>query len=162
VQRSACPAETSTDLDIAYGGAWLARPAGASWSGRAAGGRAGAGAAKLRYQQTKIEQGPNTLLVDAEVVAIIREQQRWADEHLSPRWAPGVKPKYLFLAHKMNRHADKPYTIERIHIIVGELARRLDIGTRRAAAASLGACRCAIRVSPGTATLRGGAGPRPR
>jgi integrase len=87
----------------------------------------GAFVAKLRYQQTKIEQGPNMLLVDAEVVAIIREQQRWADEQLSPRWAPGVKPKYLFLAHKMNRHADKPYTIERIHNTVGELARRLDI-----------------------------------
>jgi integrase len=83
--------------------------------------------AKLRYQQTKIEQGPNTVLVDAEIVAIIQEQQQWADEHLSPRWAPGTKPKYLFLAHKMNRHADKPYTSERIYLTVGEFARRLDI-----------------------------------
>jgi len=34
--------------------------------------------AKLRYQQTKIAQAPDTILVDAEIVAIIAEQQRWA------------------------------------------------------------------------------------
>ncbi|GAA3263961.1 tyrosine-type recombinase/integrase [Nonomuraea helvata] len=87
----------------------------------------GAFVAKLRYQQTKIEQAPDTMLVDAEIVAIIREQQQWADIHLAPRWAPGTRPKYLFLAHKMNRHADKPYTVEAIHQKVVDFAQRLDI-----------------------------------
>lgn len=87
----------------------------------------GAFVAKLRYQQTKIEQAPDTILVDAEVVAIIRAQQQWADTHLGPRWAAGVSPKYLFLAHKMNRHADKHYPVERIHQTLSEFARRLGI-----------------------------------
>jgi integrase len=83
--------------------------------------------AKLRDQQTKIDRAPDTMLVDAEIVAIIGEQQRWVDEHLSQRWAPRTSPRYLFLAARMNRHADKPYTLERIHLMVGDLARRLGI-----------------------------------
>jgi len=83
--------------------------------------------AKLRDQQTKIDRAPDTMLVDAEIVAIIGEQQRWVDEHLCQRWAPRTSPRYLFLAARMNRHADKPYTLERIHLMVGELARRLGI-----------------------------------
>lgn len=87
----------------------------------------GAFVAKLRYQQTKIEQAPDTILVDAEVVAIIRAQQQWADTHLGPRWAAGASPKYLFLAHKMNRNADKHYPVERIHQTLSEFARHLGI-----------------------------------
>src|SRR3989475_2808289 len=34
--------------------------------------------AKLRYQQTKIDGAPDTVLVHDEAVAIIREQQQWA------------------------------------------------------------------------------------
>ena len=55
--------------------------------------------AKLRYQQTKIDGAPDTILVDAETVAIIEAQQR-----LGPRASPrrgGHRrraPKYLFLA----------------------------------------------------------------
>ncbi len=63
--------------------------------------------AKLRYQQTKIAQAPDTILVDAEIVAIIAEQQRWVAEHLAPRWAPETRPKYLFLGHRMNRHTQR-------------------------------------------------------
>jgi integrase len=87
----------------------------------------GAFVAKLRYQQTKIEQAPDTILVDAEIVAIIRAQQQWADAHLGPRWAAGTTPKYLFLAHKMNRRADKAYPLERINQTLFGFARRLDI-----------------------------------
>ncbi|MEW2114114.1 DUF6262 family protein [Streptomyces sp. NPDC005474] len=87
----------------------------------------GAFVAKLRYQQTKIEQAPDNILVDAEVVAIIRAQQQWADTHLGPRWAAGASPKYLSLAHKMNRNADKPYPVERIHQTLSEFARQLGI-----------------------------------
>lgn len=49
--------------------------------------------AKLRYQQTKIDQAPDTILVDAEVVAIIHAQQQWTDTPLKPRWAAGPSPK---------------------------------------------------------------------
>ncbi|MFE3645661.1 tyrosine-type recombinase/integrase [Streptomyces sp. NPDC059169] len=87
----------------------------------------GAFVARLRYQQTKIDQAPDTILVDAEVVAIIRAQQQWADTHLGPRWAAGSSPKYLFLAHKMNRNADRHYPVERIHQTLSEFARRLGI-----------------------------------
>ncbi|MDH6574787.1 integrase [Kitasatospora sp. MAP5-34] len=38
-----------------------------------------------------------------------------------------MTPKYLFLAHKMNRHADKPYPSERVQQTLSKLARRLDI-----------------------------------
>jgi integrase len=89
--------------------------------------------ARLRYQQTKIDDAPDTMPVDAEIVAIIREQQQWADDRLAPHWAAGVTPRYLFLARKMNRHADKPYPVERIHQVLTEFAGRLGIrdGTGR-------------------------------
>ncbi len=83
--------------------------------------------AKLRYQQTKIDGAPDTMLVDAEIVAIIEEQQRWVDKHLGARWASGVRPTYLFLAAKMNRHADRHYTYERVNSLLNEFARRLEI-----------------------------------
>ncbi len=87
----------------------------------------GALVARLRYQQTKIAQAPDVMFIDAEIVAVVKEQQRWTDERLAPRWAPGVRPRYLFLAHRMNRNADRPYTFERINMILTTLARRLDI-----------------------------------
>ncbi|MBF6072863.1 tyrosine-type recombinase/integrase [Nocardia farcinica] len=83
--------------------------------------------AKLRYQQTKIDGAPDTMLVDAEIAAIIEEQQRWVAQHLADRWALGTTPTYLFLAAKMNRHADKHYPYERINAILNELAGRLEI-----------------------------------
>jgi len=83
--------------------------------------------AKLRYQQTKIDGAPDTMLVDAEIVAIIEEQQRWVTEHLAGRWTPGVTPTYLFLAAKMNRHADRHYTYERVNSLLNEFARTLEI-----------------------------------
>jgi hypothetical protein len=39
--------------------------------------------AKLRYQQTKIDGAPNTILIGRDVVDIVREQQGWVRE----RWA---------------------------------------------------------------------------
>ena len=66
--------------------------------------------AKLRYQQTKIDGAPNTILVHAEVVAIIREQQQWARRYFAEHGAPGTTPKYLFLAAQKNRNGDRPYS----------------------------------------------------
>src|SRR6266568_9637901 len=39
--------------------------------------------ARLRYQQTKIEGAPDTILVDDEIAAIIRAQQQWAGRFLA-------------------------------------------------------------------------------
>jgi integrase len=83
--------------------------------------------AKLRYQQTKIDGAPDTVLVDAEVVAIIRAQQEWADRWLAGHAAAGVHPRYLFLASLKNRHADTCYSHHTLRRHLNVLARRLDI-----------------------------------
>ena len=86
-----------------------------------------AAVARLRYQQTKIDGAPGTVLVDAAVVAIIREQQEWAGRFFAGRGAPGKTPKYLFLAGQMNRNGDRPYPGGTLHARLSELARRLDV-----------------------------------
>ncbi|MDQ3764531.1 MAG: hypothetical protein M3460_24140 [Actinomycetota bacterium] len=53
-------------------------------AGPAAAPEPGTMTARLRYQQTKIDGAPDTILVDAEIVAIIRAQQQWA-AHLAAR-----------------------------------------------------------------------------
>jgi hypothetical protein len=51
-------------------------------------------AAKLRYQQTKIDDAPDTILVDEEIVAIIRAQQHWVRDRIptTDDDAPTVHP----------------------------------------------------------------------
>ena len=71
--------------------------------------------ARLRYQQTKIDGAPDTILVDAEVVAIIRAQQEWAATWLREHAAPGARPRYLFLGLLFNRNADRPYVAATLH-----------------------------------------------
>jgi integrase len=87
----------------------------------------GAMVARLRYQQTKIDGAPDTILVDAEVVSIIRAQQEWAATWLHEHAAPGVRPRYLFLGMLFNRNADRPYVSATLHRGLTELAQRLDI-----------------------------------
>lgn len=96
-------------------------------AGPAAAPEPGAMTARLRYQQTKIDGAPDTILVDAEVVAIIRAQQQWAATWLRERAAPGARPRYLFLGLLFNRNADRPYVAATLHRALTELARRLDI-----------------------------------
>jgi integrase len=83
--------------------------------------------AKLRYQQTKIDGAPNTILVHADVVAIIREQQEWANRHFTEHGTPGRTPRYLFLATQMNRNGDRPYTDRTLRSLLTQLAGRLDV-----------------------------------
>jgi integrase len=90
-------------------------------------GHAQAPVAKLRYQQTKIDGAPDTIVVHAEVVAIIREQQQWAQRYFAEHGTPGATPKYLFLATKMNRNGDRPYTDRTLRGLLSELAARLDV-----------------------------------
>ena len=41
--------------------------------------------------------------------------------------APGTTPKYLFLATKMNRNGDRPYTDRTLRSLLTELAALLDV-----------------------------------
>jgi integrase len=83
--------------------------------------------AKLRYQQTKIDGAPDTVLVHDEDVAIILEQQQWAAAHAAACCAPGTRPKYLFLAAHMNRNGDRPYSDKTLRGLLTRLAARLGV-----------------------------------
>ena len=84
--------------------------------------------ARLRYQQTKIDGAPDTILVDAEIVAIIRAQQEWAAAWPGEHAAPGTRPRSTCSwpavqpqrrpALRWRRRSTSPLT---------ELARRLDM-----------------------------------
>jgi integrase len=96
-------------------------------AGPAAAQEPGTMTARLRYQQTKIDGAPDTILVDDEVVAIIRAQQDWAAGWLAGHAAPGARPRYLFLGRLFNRNADRPYVSATLHKALTELARQLGI-----------------------------------
>ena len=64
----------------------------------------GAFVARLRYQQTKIDDVDATILVDATVTELIAAQQAWAREHVDP----GVTPPYLFLNPRHNHRGTRP------------------------------------------------------
>ena len=87
----------------------------------------GAMTARLRYQQTKIDGAPDTILVDAEIVAIIRAWRNGPSPGCGEHAAPGVRSRYLFLGLLFNRNADRPYVLATLHKALTELARRLDI-----------------------------------
>jgi integrase len=58
----------------------------------------------FRYGQSKIDQAPDTIMVDAEIVAVIEEQRRWVrHQH------PDADPRYLFLQRHANTTGAKPY-----------------------------------------------------
>ena len=96
--------------------------------GPAASARDSAGfTARLRYQQTKIEGAPDTILVDEEIVAIIRAQQQWADRFLAASQSAATTPKYLFLAARNNRNGDRPYSPSRLRGLLAQLAARLNV-----------------------------------
>lgn len=90
-------------------------------------GEPGAFTARFRYQQTKIDGAPDTILIDAEIVAIIKAQQEWADRFLDKHISPGASPKYLFLAVRKNRNGQRPYPAETLRGVLRELVSRLDI-----------------------------------
>lgn len=59
---------------------------------------------RFRYAQSKIDVAPDSILVDREVAAIIKEQQAWVRECF-----PGRQPRFLFVQRTGNRRGDKPY-----------------------------------------------------
>ncbi|WP_229841279.1 tyrosine-type recombinase/integrase [Streptomyces brasiliensis] len=60
--------------------------------------------ARFHYAQSKIDSAPDTILVDAEVVAVIEEQQQWVRENFPVQGA-----RYLFPQQIANAHGTKPY-----------------------------------------------------
>jgi integrase len=63
--------------------------------------------ARLRYQQTKVDGAPMTILVGADVVEIVREQQEWVRQ----RWdlGPDGTARYLFPRLTGNRRATRAW-----------------------------------------------------
>jgi Phage integrase family len=59
--------------------------------------------ARFHYAQTKIDRAPDTILVDAEVVAVIEEQQQAVRARF-----PDSAPRYLFPRRLGNQYGDKP------------------------------------------------------
>ncbi len=84
--------------------------------------------ARMRYQQTKIESNlPNTIPVDAEVVAIIKAQQQVARDFMADMGSPEIEPRYLFMRTRTNRRGNAPYSMATLHLRLKQLAERLAI-----------------------------------
>jgi integrase-like protein len=60
--------------------------------------------ARFRYAQSKIDIAPDTILVGADVIGVITEQQDWIRQQF-----PDLAPRFLFLQRTGNRAGDKPY-----------------------------------------------------
>lgn len=84
--------------------------------------------ARMRYQQTKIESTtPASIPVDAEIVAIINAQQRFARGFLANAGDSSRTPKYLFLRTTGNRFGTHPYPAATFHHHLVELTEALAI-----------------------------------
>jgi hypothetical protein len=85
--------------------------------------------AKLRFQQTKIEGAPNTIFVDAEIVAIIKAQQQWVHAHVKAllRDPAAPPPRYLFLAIAQNNRGRHSYPKTTVTVRLQQLAELADI-----------------------------------
>ena len=86
--------------------------------------------AKLRYQQTKIEGAPNTILVGDDVVALIREQQCWARDRLRLA-AEDEDPPYLFPSLNHNPLGIRHRPLGGYHHALQQLTDRLDLVDRQ-------------------------------
>jgi integrase len=85
------------------------------------------GVARLRYQQTKVLTSDPTIVIDEELVAVIRAQQDWARARMAELGSPGLTPKYLFLAVTSNRHGQRPYPAGTMHGRLLAFAERIDL-----------------------------------
>jgi integrase len=82
--------------------------------------------AKLRYGQTKIDGAPDTILIDADTVAVIRAQQAWTRTRAREL---GIveHPRHLFLATNRNRHLRRPYPSPTLHNRLRAFAALIDV-----------------------------------
>jgi len=84
-------------------------------------------AARLRYQQTKIAGAPQSILVGADVVAIVTEQQEFA-RALARAGDPGAaNPPYLFLAWQANTAGARHYRANTLNGLLTHLAAALQV-----------------------------------
>ncbi len=85
--------------------------------------------ARLRYQQTKIDTAPNTILVGRDVLEIIAEQQAWVRE----RWNLPTDGtiRYLFPKTTGNRHGTKSWETSNYDKILKDFSRHLDLRDSR-------------------------------
>jgi integrase len=81
--------------------------------------------ARLRYRQTKIDGAPDTILVGADVVQIIREQQAWVRQQRN--LGPEVTPRYLFPKTTGNRHATRPWETARYNAVLLDFSLALGL-----------------------------------
>jgi integrase len=84
--------------------------------------------ARLRYRQSKIAGAPDTILIERDVVNIIKEQQQWLVEHLAGAGTgPPPAPRYLFIAWQSNRLGAQPYSANTLRTLLRGLATELQI-----------------------------------
>lgn len=81
--------------------------------------------ARLRYQQTKIDGAPATILVGADVVQIVEEQQAWVRE----RWnlEPTQSLRYLFPRLAGNRKGTRAWETSHYDLVLRQLSDILEL-----------------------------------
>ena len=87
----------------------------------------GGPAARLRYQQTKIAGAPQAILVGADVVAIVAEQQDFARALVRARDRAAPDPPYLFLAWQANTAGARHYRANTLNGLLTQLAAALQV-----------------------------------
>jgi integrase len=84
-------------------------------------------AARLRYQQTKIAGAPQSILVGADVVAIVTEQQAFARALVHAGDPGAADPPYLFLAWQANTAGLRHYRANTLNGLLTQLAAGLQV-----------------------------------
>ena len=87
----------------------------------------GGPAARLRYQQTKIPGAPQAILVGADVVAIVAEQQDFARALVQAGDPAAADPPYLFLARQANTAGTRHYRANTLNGLLTQLAAALQV-----------------------------------
>ena len=84
--------------------------------------------ARLRYQQTKIDGAPDTILVGDDVVQIVREQQAWVRE----QWelGPTASVRYLFPKVSGNRYGRSSWETTNYDRVLKQFSERLGLRDR--------------------------------
>ncbi len=81
--------------------------------------------ARLRYQQTKVDGAPMTILVGADVAQIVREQQEWVRK----RWGlgPDQTARYLFPRLTGNRRATRAWETSHYDLVLREFSEAVGL-----------------------------------
>ena len=93
--------------------------------------RPAGGAAWLRYQQTKIDNSADRIIVDQECVDLVHAQQDWVRRFLAEHNSPTQQPRYLFVAPRQNRYGNRPYRSGHYYEALGQLVQTARINNER-------------------------------